>query len=139
MRVVREAGLSPPALRPEAPGVECWRDVEGAVVAYAARLGDAYQVDVPCVGRFRFTTATPEVVAHAEPSVRDALVHEHYFRANLPLALQVRGFEVLHASAVETAAGVVAFAAPKESGKSTLAFALSQRGHRLWADDAVVF
>ena len=53
------------------------------------------------------------------------------------MALQVRGHEVLHASAVVGPSGVVAFCAVSETGKSTVAYGLSRRGHELWGDDAV--
>jgi hypothetical protein len=55
------------------------------------------------------------------------------------MALQARGIEVLHASAVRMTSGVVALCAIKETGKSTIAYALSQLGFPLWADDAVPF
>jgi hypothetical protein len=58
-------------------------------------------------------------------------------RAVLPLFLQRRGTQVLHASAVRGPHGVVAFCGRAGSGKSTLAYELGRRGHELWSDDAV--
>jgi hypothetical protein len=55
------------------------------------------------------------------------------------MAVQALGREVLHASAVLTADGVVAFGAVSTTGKSTLAAALNRRAYPLWADDAVAF
>jgi hypothetical protein len=55
----------------------------------------------------------------------------------LPLLLSEERL-VLHASAVETAAGAVAFVGPPGRGKSTLAAALAMRGLRLIADDFLV-
>jgi hypothetical protein len=55
------------------------------------------------------------------------------------MALQARGIEVLHASAVRISGGIVALCGIKETGKSTIAFALSQLGFPLCADDAVPF
>jgi hypothetical protein len=66
------------------------------------------------------------------------MVRDGYHRFVLPLVLQARGLEVLHASAVRIPAGVVALCGASETGKSTLARALAARGHALWADDAVV-
>jgi hypothetical protein len=51
-------------------------------------------------------------------------------------SLQV-GFELLHASAVTTSAGVVAFVAERGGGKSTLAAEFLRRGATLFADDIV--
>ena len=49
--------------------------------------------------------------------------------------LQQRGLLTLHASAVRTDAGAIAFLGPSGSGKSTLAAALAARGHVVLADD----
>src|SRR5262249_44932219 len=44
-----------------------------------------------------------------------------------------------HASAVTTPRGVVGICGHTQSGKSTLAYALSQRGFTLWSDDALMW
>jgi hypothetical protein len=49
----------------------------------------------------------------------------------------MRGFELLHASAVDTPAGVIAFVAASGGGKSTMAAEYLRRGHRLFSDDMV--
>lgn len=121
------------------PGVQVWRDPEGRLVAIGLRRGAEFWVRVPRIGRFVFTSQGDRVGVLADAGVGPAALREHFYRSILPVAIQVAGREVLHASAVETISGVVAFAAPKESGKSTLAFAMSRRGYRLWAADAVVF
>jgi len=51
----------------------------------------------------------------------------------------LRGLELLHASAVETTAGVLALLAPSGGGKSSLAAELLRRGGRLFSDDIVAF
>lgn len=50
----------------------------------------------------------------------------------------LHGVEELHASAVETGGGVVAFVGPSGSGKTSLALELMRRGGRLFADDVLV-
>ena len=60
-------------------------------------------------------------------------------RSVLPLVVQARGTQVLHASAVTGPAGVVALCGVSTSGKSTLAAALMARGHEVVADDALAF
>ena len=57
----------------------------------------------------------------------------------LPLVVQARGTQVLHASAVAGGNGIVALCGASGAGKSTLAGALMQRGHQLVADDALPF
>ncbi|MGN6586621.1 MAG: hypothetical protein ACTHKT_04000 [Solirubrobacterales bacterium] len=56
----------------------------------------------------------------------------------LPVVAIARGYEALHAAAVETPAGVVAISGASGAGKSTLAAELLRRGHRLFSDDVLV-
>lgn len=56
----------------------------------------------------------------------------------LPVVAIARGYEALHAAAVETPAGVVAIVGASGAGKSTLAAELLRRGHRLFSDDVLV-
>jgi hypothetical protein len=80
------------------------------------------------------------VVGTPLPGVDPDTVQEAYTAIVLPLALHALGREVVHASAVVAPPGdVIAFAATTHGGKSTTAYALARRGHRLWADDAVLF
>ena len=55
------------------------------------------------------------------------------------MTLQLLGRQVLHASAVETPAGVIGFCADSQTGKSTIAFGLGRSGYRVCADDALAF
>ncbi|HTA16028.1 MAG TPA: hypothetical protein VK781_14320 [Solirubrobacteraceae bacterium] len=55
----------------------------------------------------------------------------------LPNVSIARGYEALHASAVESPAGVVAVAAPSGTGKTTLALELVRRGWPLVCDDVL--
>ena len=64
-------------------------------------------------------------------------IRDAHRRLVLPLALQILGQEVLHASAVAVEAGAVAFCASSGTGKSTVAYSLARRGHPPCADDAV--
>jgi hypothetical protein len=55
----------------------------------------------------------------------------------IPSIAVMRGYEALHAAAVDSPDGVVAIIAPSGSGKSTLALELLRRGWPLFADDAL--
>ena len=57
----------------------------------------------------------------------------------LPLVVQARGTQVLHASAVVGREGVVAFCGTSGTGKSTLAACLAERGYSAFADDALPY
>ena len=119
------------------PDVETWRATGGAVIAYGAVVEGRHWIDMPGIARFRFGRSRGSVVARPHPSVAAGLVEDVYRRAVLPLVLQVRGREVLHASGVRSPRGVVAFCAESGTGKSTLAAALDRRGYPVWADDAI--
>lgn len=127
----------PPLPDPSRDGVEVWYERDGTVCA----LGHVEQGDrwfrLLGVASFRFGPSGG-VLAVADEGRDPEVVRDAYRRSVLPLVLQSRGLEVLHASAVRAPHGVVALCAVKETGKSTLAYALSRRGHPLWADDAVV-
>jgi hypothetical protein len=56
----------------------------------------------------------------------------------LPLVLNLRGHDVLHATAVDTPAGVCAFIGPAGAGKSTLAASFAGAGYRTFCDDCLV-
>jgi hypothetical protein len=56
----------------------------------------------------------------------------------LPLAAMLRGYEVLHAGAVEIGGGVVAVVGPSGAGKSSLTVHLVLQGANFFTDDVLV-
>ncbi len=108
----------------------------GVVVTLArAEHGDA-EILISDTGRF---TVADRVIVHvAPPHVdRDAVALD-LIGVVLPYALHRDGAWCIHASAVQTPDGVIAFVAPSGTGKSTLALACMQAGCALVADDVVV-
>lgn len=125
-------------LRRSAPShATTWRDAAGRVVAYARASGERYWMELPGLATFRFDERSDHVVAAPHPGIAADAVAELYWHSALPLVVQARGGEVLHASGVLMPRGVVALCGASKSGKSTIAYGLHRRGHRLWADDAV--
>jgi hypothetical protein len=118
---------------------EIWRDSQGQIAAYSEITDEYYWIHLPGIGSFRFSENEEAVTATAVTGVAEETILDVYHRKILPIALQVRGYEVLHASAVSSRAGVVALCGVSETGKSTIAFGLSRRGYEIWADDAVTF
>ena len=131
--------VAPPSARTFNPWCDVWRDGDGDIYAYAENHGDEYWMHLPDLASFRFTSRGDEVAAAVTGTATDELVLDAYQRRILPMALQVSGREVLHASAVRSPAGVTALCADSETGKSTIAYGLSSRGYSLWADDLVAF
>ena len=130
---------APAAPDPSDPAATVWRDEEETIVAIGQTVGEQHWVHVPNLGDFTFARRGGGITAVPEPGASEALVEDAFRRMVMPLALQAQGREVLHASAAGLPAGVVALCAVSGTGKSTLACALSDSGHALWADDAVCF
>jgi hypothetical protein len=130
-----DGGTAPPDF---GTAEEVWRDNDGVVCARGISSGAHAWMEIPGVGAFCFDRERRAVVAYAGSSVAIDLIYDNFYRAALPMALQYFGCEVLHASAVNTAQGVVGFCAISGTGKSTTVAALSRSGYPAWADDAVV-
>lgn len=129
-----------PILDPEHPDALIWLSpVDGSLWALGDTVGGRQWLRIPGVASYRFGATAGEATAVPEAGAREDAVVDAYRRAVLPLTLHVHGLEVLHASAVQTPKGVVAFCAQSHGGKSTIAYAFEQRGYRVWADDAVAF
>jgi hypothetical protein len=106
--------------------------------AYGYAAGGRCWAHLPGTASFCFDADESSVVAISDAGVSPERVEDAYFRNVLPLVMQLRGYEVLHASAVSTPAGLVVLCGVSGAGKSTFASALSARGSPVWADDAVV-
>jgi hypothetical protein len=90
----------------------------------------------PRVGRFRVTDRNIRISRTF--GARDDLVRTYAVGPALAVLLHLRQVLVLHSSSVEIDGKAVAFAGASGSGKSTIAFALRQRGYRVLSDDLLV-
>lgn len=116
-----------------------WADRDGRVCAYGHTDTGRHLMQVPGVGSFWFNEVEGEpVTVRPLDRLEDELLMDAYRRMVVPMVLQVRGSEVLHASAIRWGSEVAALCAVSGTGKSTLAYAMTLRGHPLWADDVVV-
>jgi hypothetical protein len=116
--------------------VEVWTGNDG-FEAYGYTAGGLHWARFPGTASFCFDAERSTVVAIPDNGASALLVEDVYRRSVLPLVIQLRGHEVLHASAVDRGDGLVVFCGVSGAGKSTFAYALSRRGYRVWADDAV--
>jgi hypothetical protein len=118
--------------------VNTWRDPAGAVCAVGYVHGDVRWMRFPGLTMFRFDQVG-NVDAFPERQTDTSTIVDLYRRTVQPLALQALGWEALHGSAVCTPGGLIGFCGERETGKSTIAYALSRRpGHLQFADDAIV-
>lgn len=129
-----------PTTPPERAGstVQVWRDDGGAVCAYGYVLDGVACMLFPGFASYHLGREG-RVTVMAQPSAQRQTVEDTYRRSVLPVALQVCGTQVLHASGVVAPRGVIAFCGRARSGKSTLAYAFARRGLAQWADDALPF
>jgi hypothetical protein len=117
-----------------------WRDNDdGTIFAWAQSNGGERWMHLRGVASYGFRPGDGDVTAIPDPSAGTERVLDGYQRTVLPMALQLGGREVLHASAVLTAGEVVAFCAVSETGKSTFAREFALRGYAVCADDALAF
>jgi hypothetical protein len=91
----------------------------------------------PEVGRYRITGGH-EIVVEPWPDVPERNVRLFLLGSAFGALLHQRGLLPLHANAVEIAGKAIAFMGPSGEGKSTLAAAFHDRGHRILADDVCV-
>jgi hypothetical protein len=134
--------IEPPRWDDGEPAVRAQRNLDGSVWAYSYADGTERWMHVPGIASFRFGSCGEEATVVPEPGtppVSREIIEDTYQRAVLPMALHAHGDEVIHASAVLTEDGVVAFCGQSRSGKSTVAYGLHRRGCRVWADDTLVF
>ena len=99
------------------------------------RVPQGYEYWTTDAGRFLIDLEQGriEVPADGDEILREQRLH------GMPMLLSFahRGDFSLHAAAVQVGSGAVVLAAPSRFGKTTLAFAFHERGHRLLSEDLV--
>ena len=119
--------------------VHTWRDLSDAVCAYGYAGPGWWAMELPRAGTFLVEREAPRLIrVFVEPGASRARLDDLYRRSVLPLFLQALGHETLHASAVSGSNGALAFCGERGAGKSTVAYALHQRGFVQHADDTLV-
>src|SRR6476660_5557457 len=120
------------------PTVTVWCNRQGALGALSHIVDKEHWLHILGVASFKLDFLRNAVLAVPWMGAIAEVIKDEFQSTVWPTFLQIQCFEVLHASAVIGARGVVAFCAPSETGKSTLAYGLGLRGYPVWADDAVV-
>src|SRR5690349_23702252 len=93
-----ERGSEPPPS--DDPAVHTWRNLRGGVVARGFARDGYRWMFWPYLANFRFDLQDGFITAFPEPGAPVDVIWDTYRRSVLPMALQVGGFEALHASAI---------------------------------------
>ena len=120
------------------PQVTLWSSRQGVVGGLSHIVNEEPWLHILGVASYKLDVAKNSVTAVPWEHAPQEAIFDAFQSTVWPTFLQIQGCEVLHGSAVIGSRGVVAFCAASETGKSTLAYALGQRGYAPWADDAVV-
>ncbi|MBI5411261.1 MAG: hypothetical protein HZA21_04635 [Nitrospirae bacterium] len=112
------------------PTGELWLSCSKEEQGYLLRFHDTADFFVDKQGR--------ELLCRAEPGTPPHTLHHLILNQALPLVINLRGQEALHATAVLTPWGVCAFTGPTGTGKSTLAAGFLSAGYPVLSDDCLV-
>jgi len=104
----------------------------------SARIGDGYLLQFFGMADFTIDGAGGELTCwNVEPGVSADTVRHLVLDQVLPMVLNRRGREALHATAIVTPKGACAFSGPAGSGKSTLAASFFLAGFGALGDDCL--
>jgi hypothetical protein len=132
--------LLAPRRRPPAPQTWLyrWREEDGTAWISLGRTRRGYLVRFARVADFLLSRDARTIGCHAAPRVTALTVRHLLLDQIIPMVLGHRGHLAIHASAVVTTGGVLAFAGKAGWGKSTLCASLASSGRPALADDCVV-
>jgi hypothetical protein len=134
--VLERRELAEPDVRAPGRAVATWVVNDGHVL-HGFPTDEECWLWSPGFVTFCFTNSGP--VAFDAESGRESEASDLWVRSALPLAMQARGTQVLHASALAGPNGVTAICGRTTSGKSTLVQAAQSAQLRTVADDALAF
>jgi hypothetical protein len=132
--------LLAPRLRPFAPQswLYRWREEDGTSWIRLGLTRDGYLVRFARVADFLLSRDARTIGCRAAPKATALTIRHLLLDQVIPMVLAHRGHLAIHASAVVTAGGVLAFAGKAGWGKSTLCASLARSGRPALADDCVV-
>jgi hypothetical protein len=120
----------------ESPGERLFERESMGEIAITIERAEDYRIQAKGFGRYVVSTDGTEVRCEHGTVVEHAQ-ERFLFAQVLPLAAVLRGFELLHASAVCLNDAAAAFAGPSGAGKTTLMSRLVARGAGFLTDDAL--
>lgn len=115
-----------------------WKDAEQQVWLKLADRGEDYLLRFPDQGDFLISRDGSDIRCRPLPGTPESTIRHLFLDQVVPMVLSRQESLVLHASAVLTPQGVIAFVGKSGQGKSTLAACFGQSGFRLISDDYLV-
>ena len=115
-----------------------WPSANGQIWLVFGRIGSEYLLRFPGIACFSISANFAEIQCFPEPGARADTIRHLFLDQVLPLIVSSRGYLVLHASAVITPVGGIAFLGATGQGKSTLAASFSKEGCPFLTDDCLV-
>lgn len=134
---VRFEPLSDPKL-PKDAWYHTWRLPNGRIAMKAARVGRAFFLYFPKLGRFLVSARGHRIVVSGERGIERRVLRHLLLDQVIPWSLSVRGKLVVHAGAVQAPGGAVVLVGDAGRGKSTLCASLAKRGWPVLTDDGVL-
>lgn len=132
---LRVPGTNPPAVSEVLKKTTL---LDGTPWLTLARVGDGYLLRFAAMADFVFDSAGSELTCwRVEPGISADTVRHLALDHVLPMVLNRRGREALHATAIVTPKGACAFFGPAGSGKSTLAASFFLAGFGAFGDDCL--
>ena len=135
LRFVMSAQRAP---APSGEPIQQWELPEGCVWLSMSRVEGGYQLRFPGLATFHVSARAETVRCWPHPGTPGNTVRHLFLDQVMPLVLSLAGRTVLHASAVSTGNGAIAFSGESGRGKSTLAGAFVNHGASLMTDDCLL-
>lgn len=114
-----------------------WKFPDGELWLSCGKVEGGYLLSFPGFADFRVDASGREVVCHPGSDTPADTLRHLLLDQVLPLILNLRGREALHATSVLTPFGVCAFAGRAGAGKSTLAADFMRAGFPVLSDDCL--
>jgi hypothetical protein len=115
-----------------------WTLPDGRQLLNSSKTENGYLLEFIDLADFFIDGAGREVLYTPRPGVPDHSIRHLILDSVMAFVLSLRGFAVLHASAVVTPFGACAFAATSGVGKSTLAASFQKTDYATLTDDCLV-
>ena len=115
-----------------------WNLPDGSVWLYFGRQDSGYVLRFPGIADFLVNRRAQGVRCYPSPGVPPESIRHLFLDQVLPLVVNGPGKLVVHASAVASPYGAIAFLGRTGYGKSTLAASFSRRGFPMMTDDCLL-